>query len=95
MSFTDTGGASFTQQAGFDTLRTIISGLSPSTAYESIVNSVLTTSSLEFTSGAPTVTSISLMDALMTSLPSLIYFVGLLVAIFAAAYVIFMRQEIR
>ncbi len=95
MTFTDAGGPSFQQQTGFDSLRTIISGLSPSTAYENIVNSVLTTSSLEFTSGAPTVTSISVMDALMTSLPSLLYFVGLLVAIFAAAYVIFMRQEIR
>jgi ABC-type transport system involved in multi-copper enzyme maturation permease subunit len=31
----------------------------------------------------------------MTSLPSLLYFVGLLIGIFAAAYVIFMRQEIR
>ena len=95
MTFSSTGGPSFTQQAGFTTLRTIISGLSPSTAYENIVNSVLTTSSLEFTSGSPTVTSISVMNALMTSLPSLLYFVGLLVAIFAAAYVIFMRQEIR
>jgi ABC-2 type transport system permease protein len=95
MTFSGTGGPSFTQQAGFTTLRTIISGLSPSTAYENIVNSVLTTSSLEFTSGAPTVTSISVTSALMTSLPSLLYFVGLLIAIFAAAYVIFMRQEIR
>jgi ABC-2 type transport system permease protein len=95
MTFSGTGGPSFTQQTGFTTLRTIISGLSPSTAYENIVNSVLTTSSLEFTSGAPTVTSISVMNALITSLPSLLYFIGLLIVIFAAAYVVFMRQEIR
>ncbi len=95
MSFTQSGGPSFTQQTGFTTLRTIISGLSPSTAYENIINSVLTTSSLAFTSGSPTVTSIGVSEALMSSLPSLIYFVGLLIAIFAAAYVIFMRQEIR
>jgi ABC-2 type transport system permease protein len=95
MTFSSAGGPSFTQQAGFTTLRTIISGLSPSTAYENIVNSILTTSSLEFTSGSVTVTSISVVDALMTSLPSLLYFVGLLIGIFAAAYVIFMRQEIR
>jgi ABC-2 type transport system permease protein len=95
MTFSGTGGPSFTQQTGFTTLRAIISGLSPSTAYENIVNSVLTTSSLQFTSGAPTVTSISVMNALMTSLPSLLYFVGLLVAIFAAAYIVFMKQEIR
>jgi len=95
MTFIEAGRPSFTQQTGFNSLRTIISSFSPSTAYENIVNSVLTTSSLEFTSGAPTITSISVMDALMTSLPSLIYFMGILVAIFAAAYVIFMRQEIR
>ncbi|HIH88512.1 TPA: ABC transporter permease [Candidatus Bathyarchaeota archaeon] len=95
MTFSQTGEPSFTQQTGFTTLRTIISGLSPSTAYENIVNSLLTTSSLEFTSGTPTVTSISVTTALMSSLPSLLYFVGLLIAIFAAAYVVFMRQEIR
>jgi ABC-2 type transport system permease protein len=95
MTFSGTGGPSFTQQAGFTTLRTIISGLSPSTAYENIVNSILTTSSLEFTSGTPTVTSINVTTAIMSSLPSLLYFIGLLIAIFAAAYVIFMRQEIR
>jgi ABC-2 type transport system permease protein len=95
MTFSQSGGASFTQQTSFSTLRAIISGLSPSTAYENIVNSLLTTSSLEFTSGSPTVTSISVTTALMSSLPSLLYFVGLLVAIFAAAYIVFMRQEIR
>lgn len=95
MTFSQSGGPSFTQQTGFNSLRAIISGLSPSTAYENIVRSLLTTSSLEFTSGTPTVTSISVITALMASLPSLLYFMGLLIAIFAAAYIVFMRQEIR
>jgi len=89
------GRPSFATQAGFTTIRAIISGLSPSTAYENIVNSILTTSQLQFNSGSPTVISINVTQAIATSLPSLIYFVGLLIAIFAAAYVIFTRQEIR
>ncbi len=89
------GRPSFATQAGFTTIRAIISGLSPSTAYENIVNSILTTSQLQFNSGSPTVISINVTQAIATSLPSIIYFVGLLIAIFAAAYVIFTRQEIR
>ena len=89
------GRPSFATQAGFTTIRAIISGLSPSTAYENIVNSILTTSQLQFNSGSPTVISVNVIQALATVLPSLIYFVGLLIAIFAAAYVIFTRQEIR
>ena len=89
------GRPSFATQAGFTTIRAIISGLSPSTAYENIVNSILTTSELQFNSGSRTVISINVTQAIATSLPSLIYFVGLLIAIFAAAYVIFTRQEIR
>jgi len=89
------GRSSFATQAGFTTIRAIISGLSPSTAYENIVNSILTTSQLQFNSGSPTVISVNVTQALTTVLPSLIYFVGLLIVIFAAAYVIFTRQEIR
>ncbi len=89
------GRPSFATQTGFTTIRAIISGLSPSTAYENIVNSILTTSQLQFTSGSPTVISVNVMQALATVLPSLIYFVGLLIVIFAASYVIFTRQEIR
>jgi ABC-2 type transport system permease protein len=89
------GRPSFATQTEFTTIRAIISGLSPSTAYENIVNSILTTSQLQFNSGSPTVISVNVMQALATTLPSLIYFVGLLIAIFAAAYVIFTRQEIQ
>src|SRR4030042_641693 len=94
MTFTE-GGPSFTMQSGFTTIRAIISGLSPSTAYENIVNSILTTSELQFTSNQPTIVSISVDKALLTVAPSLIYFVGLLIVIFAVAYIIFTRQEIR
>lgn len=94
MTFRD-GGASFMMQSGFTTIRAIISGLSPSTAYENIVNSILTTSELHFTSNQPTIVSVSVDKALLTVAPSLIYFVGLLIAIFAVAYIIFTRQEIR
>jgi ABC-2 type transport system permease protein len=89
------GRPSFATQTGFTTIRAIISGLSPSTAYENIVNSILTTNELQFTSGSPTMISVNVTQAIATSLPSLLYFVGLLIAIFAAAYVIFTRQEIR
>jgi hypothetical protein len=89
------GGPGFTMQSGFTTIRAIISGLSPSTAYENIVNSILTTSELQFTSNQPTIVSISVDKALLTVAPSLLYFVGLLIAIFAVAYIIFTRQEIR
>jgi ABC-2 type transport system permease protein len=89
------GRSSFATQTGFTTIRAIISGLSPSTAYENIVNSILTTTELQFNSGSPTVISVNVTQALSTVLPSLIYFVGLLIVIFAAAYVIFTRQEIR
>ncbi len=89
------GRPSFATQTGFTTIRAIISGLSPSTAYENIVNSILTTNELRFTSGSPTMISVNVTQAIATSLPSLLYFVGLLIAIFAAAYVIFTRQEIR
>ncbi len=95
MAVSSTGMPSFTQQTGFTTIRAIISAASPSTSYESIINSVLTSSSLEFTSGAVTEKSIAVADALMTVLPNILYFVGLMIGIFAAAYVIFMRQEIR
>jgi ABC-2 type transport system permease protein len=95
MSISSIGMPSFTQQTGFTTIRAIISAASPSTSYESIVNSILTSSSLEFTSGSVTVKSIAVTDALMTVLPNILYFVRLLIGIFAAAYVIFMRQEIR
>ena len=95
MAVSSTGMPSFTQQTGFTTIRAIISAVSPSTSYESIINSVLTSSSLEFTSGAVTEKSIVVADALMTVLPNILYFVGLMIGIFAAAYVIFMRQEIR
>jgi ABC-2 type transport system permease protein len=89
------GRPSFATQTGFTTIRAIISGLSPSTAYENIVNSILTTNELQFTSGSPIMISVNVTQAIATSLPSLLYFVGLLIAIFAAAYVIFTRQEIR
>jgi ABC-2 type transport system permease protein len=89
------GRPSFATQTGFTTIRAIISGLSPSTAYENIVNSILTTNELQFTNGSPTMISVNVTQAIATSLPSLLYFVGLLIAIFAAAYVIFTRQEIR
>ena len=95
MSFTN-GRPNFTMQTGFESLRTIIAGLSPSQTYENIVNTFLTTSTMQFSSGStPTVVSINIQQALMQSLPSLIYFVGLLIAIFAVAYVVFTRQEIR
>jgi ABC-2 type transport system permease protein len=94
MSFTS-GRPTFATQTGFTTIRAIISGLSPSTAYENIINSILTTSELQFSSNQPTVISLNVAQALMTALPSLIYFLGLLIALFAAAYVIFMRQEIQ
>jgi len=95
MSVSTSGTPSFTQQTGFSTIRAIISAASPSTSYESIINSVLTSSQLEFTSGSVTVKSIDVMTALSTVLPNILYFVGLMIGIFAAAYVIFMRQEIR
>ena len=89
------GTPSFSSPAGFETIRTIISALSPSQCYESIVSNILTTSRLQFSEGAPVSVSISLGQALLTSLPYMIYFAGLLIAIFAAAYVLFMRQEVR
>ncbi len=95
MSVSSGGMPTFTQQSGFTTIRTIISAVSPSTSYESIINSVLTSSSLEFTSGSVTVKSIDVVTALTTVLPNILYFVGLMIGVFAAAYVIFMRQEIR
>jgi len=94
MSFSE-GRPSFSMQSGFTTIRAIISGLSPSTAYENIVNSILTTSELQFTSSQPTIVSVSVDKALLTVAPSIIYFVGLLIAIFAVAYILFTRQEIR
>jgi ABC-2 type transport system permease protein len=94
MSFTG-GRPSFSMQSGFTTIRAIISGLSPSTAYENIVNSILTTSELQFTSNQPTIVSVSVEKALLTVAPSIIYFIGLLIAIFAVAYILFTRQEIR
>jgi len=95
MSVSSSGVPTFTQQSGFTTIRAIISAVSPSTSYESIINSVLTSSSLEFTSGSVTVKSIDVMTALTTVAPNILYFVGLMIGVFAAAYVIFMRQEIR
>lgn len=89
------GRSTFATQSGFTTIRAIISGLSPSTAYENIVNSILSTSELQFSGNTPTVISINVTQALQSALPSLIYFVGLLIVIFAAAYVIFTRQDIR
>jgi ABC-2 type transport system permease protein len=94
MSFTGST-PSFSMPTGFQAIRAVISGLSPSTTYENIVSSILTASRLEFSSGSVTVVSVDLGQALLQSLPSLIYFVGLLVAVFAAAYVVFTRQEIR
>ena len=94
MSFAE-GTPSFSMPTGFQAIRAVISSLSPSTTYENIISSILTSSRLAFSSGSATVVSIDLGQALLQSLPSLIYFVGLLVAIFAAAYVVFMRQEIR
>jgi ABC-2 type transport system permease protein len=88
-------GPSFISQPGFEIIRNIISALSPSTAYEQIVNSVLTTNRLQFSSGAVAVVSQGVDQSLLTSSPYLIYFAVLLVAIFAGAYVLFMRQEIR
>jgi ABC-2 type transport system permease protein len=95
MSVSTTGAPSFTQQTGFTTIRAIISAASPSTSYESIINSVLSSSSMEFTSGTVTVKSIDVLTALTSVLPNILYFVGLMIGLFAAAYVIFMRQEIR
>jgi ABC-2 type transport system permease protein len=94
MSFTS-GRPTFATQTGFTTIRAIISGLSPSTAYENIIDSILTTSRLQFSSNSPTIISVNVSQAIMTTLPSLIYFIGLLIALFAAAYIIFMRQEIQ
>jgi ABC-2 type transport system permease protein len=93
-SFTN-GTPSFQSPAGFETIRTIISALSPSECYQSIVTNILTTSQLQFSEGTRVSVSISLGQALSTSLPYIIYFAGLLIAIFAAAYVLFMRQEVR
>jgi ABC-2 type transport system permease protein len=95
MTFREGGSPSFMMQSGFTTIRAIISGLSPSTAYENIVNSILTTTQLQFTSNQPTIVSISVDKALLSVAPSLIYFVGMLITIFAVAYIIFTRQEIR
>jgi len=89
------GTPSFSMPTGFQAIRAVISGLSPSTTYENIVNTILTASTMQFQSGSVTVVSIDLGQALLQRLPSLIYFVGLLVAVFAAAYVVFTRQEIR
>ena len=85
----------FSTPQGFDSIRTVISALSPSTTYEQIVNNILTTSRLQFSSGNIATVSISLEQTLQTSAPYIIYFAGLLIAIFAAAYFVFMRQEIR
>jgi ABC-2 type transport system permease protein len=94
MSF---GGNSpnFSTPTGFETVRAIISALSPSTTYEQIVNNLLTTSRLQFSSGNIATISVTLEQSLGISAPYIIYFTGLLLAIFAAAYVAFMRQEIR
>ncbi len=89
------GTPSFSTPMGFDTVRGVISALSPSTTYEQIVNNLLTTSRLEFSSGNIATVSITLGQSLATSAPYVIYFAGLFIAIFAAAYFTFMRQEIR
>lgn len=89
------GAPSFTSQPGFETIRAIISALSPSTTYEQIVNNLLTTNRMQFSSGAVAVVSQSVDQALLASAPYIIYFAVILVAIFAGAYVLFMRQEIR
>jgi ABC-2 type transport system permease protein len=89
------GAPSFTSQPGFEVIRTIISALSPSTTYEQIVNNLLTSSEMEFSSGAVAVVSRGVDQALLASAPYLIYFAVILVAIFAGAYALFMRQEIR
>lgn len=94
MAFRD-GGPSFTTGAGFDTVRSIITALSPSSAYEQIVNSMLTTNRMQFSSGQVSVVSVGLNQALASNATLLIYLAGLMVAVFAAAYVLFMRQEIR
>jgi ABC-2 type transport system permease protein len=90
---TDTAG--FVTPSGFESVRTIISAFSPSTAYEQIVNNLLTTSTLQFNSGNVATISINLNQSLTTSAPLIIYFLVLLIAIFTAAYIAFMRQEIR
>jgi ABC-2 type transport system permease protein len=89
------GAPSFTSQPGFEAIRTIISALSPSSTYEQIVNNLLTTNRMQFSSGAVAVVSQGVDQSLLTSAPYLIYFAVILVAIFAGAYVLFMRQEIR
>jgi ABC-2 type transport system permease protein len=86
---------SFASQPGFDAVRSVISAFSPSTTYEQIVNSVLTSSRLQFSSGAVAIVSQGVGQSILTSAPNLIYFAILLVALFASAYVLFMRQEIR
>ena len=86
---------SFSTPTGFNTIRTVISALSPSTTYEEIVNNLLTTSRLQFNSGNVATISISISQSLATSAPYIIYFAGIFIAIFAAAYFAFMRQEIR
>jgi ABC-2 type transport system permease protein len=89
------GAPSFTSQPGFEAIRTIISALSPSSTYEQIVNNLLTTNRMQFSSGAVAVVSQSVDQSLLTSAPYIIYFAVILVAIFAGAYALFMRQEIR
>jgi ABC-2 type transport system permease protein len=89
------GAPSFTAQPGFETIRTIISALSPSTTYEQIVNNLLTTNTIQFSSGAVVIVSQGVDQALLASAPYLIYFVVILILIFAGAYALFMRQEIR
>jgi ABC-2 type transport system permease protein len=89
------GRPSISTPPGFDIIRSAVSALSPSTTYENLVQNVLTSSQLQFNSGQVTSISISLGQALTTSLPSIIYFIGILIALFAAAYFVFTRQEIR
>jgi ABC-2 type transport system permease protein len=89
------GAPSFTSQPGFEAIRTIISALSPSTTYENIVNNLLTTNQMQFSNGAIAVVSQSVDQSLLASAPYILYFAVILVAIFAGAYVLFMRQEIR
>ncbi len=94
MVFRD-GGPSFTTGAGFNTVRSIITALSPSSAYEQIVNGMLTTNTMQFSSGQVSIVSVGLGQSLTTNTPLFIYLAGLMIAVFAAAYVLFMRQEIR
>ena len=94
MRFTE-GGPGFTTGAGFETIRAVISAFSPSQAYEQIVNGLLTTNRMQFSGGQISTISIGVGQALASNATLIIYLAGLMIAIFAAAYVLFMRQEIR